>query len=65
MDEKPFQAQEAFKLVDMKYRLDKHCIIPDGYYYHMNPRSVPYKGELLLFARCYIYCKHSFRYYRQ
>ncbi len=58
MDEKPFQTPEAFKLVDMKYRLDKHCIIPDGYYYQMNPRSVPYK-ESYFFLQGAIYIANT------
>ncbi len=58
MDEKPFQTPEAFKLVDMKYRLDKHCIIPDGYYYQMNPRSVPYK-ESYFFMQGAIYIANT------
>lgn len=58
MNEKPFQTPEAFKLVDMKYRLDKHCIIPDGYYYQMNPRSVPYK-ESYFFMQGAIYIANT------
>lgn len=58
MNDKAFQTPEAFKLVDSKFRIPKHCITPDGYFYQMNPRSVPYK-ESYFFMQGAIYIANT------